>query len=206
MKLEMRNVAKGYSGKAILRDCSVSVDSGEIAALGGDNGCGKTTLLSIALGYARPDSGSVSAPVLGAGLSGYANKPILFPDMSGMDNIRFFMDLTGKRDYGDECRSLMDRLGLREDRKRSSSYSTGMIKKYGIIRCLLTKPQLLILDEPFSGIDDAGVAALRDILREYAGQYGLAILMTNHGQSLLANMPITLYRLRDGTIEKGMPQ
>jgi ABC-2 type transport system ATP-binding protein len=203
MDMNICAVSKRYRMQQVLYECSLTVHAGEIVVLTGENGCGKSTFLSLVLGYEKPDSGVIIAPRLGAGLSGYVNKPVLFPDMSGSSNIRFFMELSGKKYERNICMELMERLGLRDDKKHASTYSTGMLKKYGILRSLLTQSESLVFDEPFSGLDDAGCTALYDLLSDYVTKNRSAVLMTVHGNQGIENKPVTAYQLKNGKIYSG---
>jgi ABC-type nitrate/sulfonate/bicarbonate transport system, ATPase component len=155
-------VTKGFpGGEAILGDCSFTVEPGKFTVLLGPSGCGKTTLVRLIAGYDRPDSGSVLAdgrPVAGPGADRMVvfQESALFPWMSLLDNVAYGPLQAGvpaaqaRREAG----AMLDKVGLGEFAHRfPAQLSGGMQRRAEVVRALINRPRLLLLDEPFRGLD-----------------------------------------------------
>ena len=163
--IEVQGLAKYFGKFTALRDLRLQVGRGEFIALFGRNGAGKTTFLRIVAGLTRPSSGSVaieepsSGPPSGArGLMGYlSHNTALYADLTALENLRFYarlLDLpTADRDLERE----IARVGLAgREREPVRNYSRGMQQRLAIARAFLHDPDILLLDEPFTGLDQAG--------------------------------------------------
>lgn len=190
--IEVRKLVKHFGRLSVLRGLDLSVKEGEFLALFGRNGAGKTTLLRILAGLSRASSGSCviasSAPTSAAAVRGsigyLSHNTSLYPDLTALENLRFFAQLM-KVAHSDSF--LMQRIaevGLAgRERTPVRAFSRGMQQRLGIARALLHDPEILLMDEPFTGLDQAGSALLRNRLIE-AHARGSACIMTVHDLQL----------------------
>ncbi len=193
MLLEARNLVKTYGGRTVVNDVRFCVEDGEIVGLLGPNGAGKTTSFRITVGMIRPDSGRVS--FLGrditalpmykrarAGIGYLSQEPSVFQRLTVERNLSAIaesMRFTRKQ-RRETVEHLLEQFNLRHVRDNLARHiSGGERRKLEIARALITNPRLILLDEPFSGVDPKAVEELRaEILR--LRQHGIAILLTDH--------------------------
>jgi ABC-2 type transport system ATP-binding protein len=180
-----RDLTKRYGDRLAVDAVSLTVRRGEVYGFLGPNGAGKTTTLRMLLGLVRPTSGE--ATVLGhppgapAGLTqvgALVEGPGFYPYLSGRDNLRVLARYAHLDDVAVEAAlELVDLTSRASDRFRS--YSLGMKQRLGVAAALLGEPRLLILDEPTNGLDPAGMADMRDLIRTLADQ-GQTVLLSSH--------------------------
>ena len=210
--LTIRNLTKYYGLSTALRDFNLDIGAGECVAVFGGNGAGKTTFLRIIAGLTRPSSGSFKinfsggkTPRFARGAIGYLSHGMsLYPDLTAIENLRFFAGLMSASDDPSNTvddAALIQRieavgLGGREfDPVRN--YSRGMQQRLAIARAFLHAPAILLLDEPFTGLDQIGLEVLENYIRR-AGREGKTLIMTLHD-------PVRGYELADRlvVIKKG---
>jgi ABC-2 type transport system ATP-binding protein len=178
-------LTKRYGDRFAVDGVSLTVRAGEVYGFLGPNGAGKTTTLRMLLGLVRPTSGG--ATVLGhppgsprglARVGALVEGPGFYPYLSGRDNLRVLARYATLDDVAvDAALELVDLTGRASDRFRS--YSLGMKQRLGVAAALLGQPDLLILDEPTNGLDPAGMADMRDLIRALADQ-GQTVLLSSH--------------------------
>jgi heme ABC exporter ATP-binding subunit CcmA len=185
--LEVEGVWKYYGDFPALRDIALRVESGATLALLGRNGAGKTTLLRILAGLSKPSKGSVRVQgadarleatrrrigVLGHGIS-------LYDELSAVENLLLFGRLYGLSDPAKRAGEMLERTGL--DRVRDGlvrEFSRGMRQRLAIARVFMHDPDLLLLDEPFTALDDRAIAVLHSLLAEIH-QKGGTVVMSTH--------------------------
>jgi ABC-2 type transport system ATP-binding protein len=190
--VEARNLTRRYGDFTAVDDLRFHVAPGEIYGLLGPNGAGKTTTILMLLGLSEPTSGE--ARVLGLDP---ARSPLEVKRRVGYlpDSVGFYGRLTGREnlDYTarlngvgvDEAAPLIEdligRVGLTDAAdKPADTYSRGMLQRLGVADALVKDPGILILDEPTTSIDPAGVAELLDLIRELVARRGLAVLLSSH--------------------------
>lgn len=169
---------------------TLTVQPGEIFCLLGQNGAGKTTTINLFLGFLKPTAGQ--ALVGGLNVAEYPQESkkflaylpetvMLYPNLSGLENLDFFAQLAGFRHSADQLHTLLTRAGLQSEAHmgRVSTYSKGMRQKVGIAIALAKQAKALLLDEPTSGLDPKAANEFSDILRTLSAD-GAAILMTTH--------------------------
>jgi heme exporter protein A len=158
-----------------LRDLSISISQGEFIALFGRNGAGKTTLLRILAGLCRPSSGVIrvgeSRPLsalAARGAMGYlSHNTALYADLTALENLRFCAQLHGLPCGDEELEERIRRVGLAgRSREPVRNYSRGMQQRLAIARAFMHDPDILLLDEPFTGLDQAGTDFLKKYLAE----------------------------------------
>ncbi|NOZ82335.1 MAG: heme ABC exporter ATP-binding protein CcmA [Euryarchaeota archaeon] len=186
----VEELCRSFGSQQALRDVSFSVRRGERFAVLGANGAGKSTLLRIIAGLLRQDSGRVqvagvdvaSEPLEAKRRTGMvAHDPWLYPELTAEENLRFYAGV-----YGvpmSRVKELLEEVGLaRYAHMQVSAFSKGMKQRLSIARALLHEPQVLLLDEPSSGLDASGRAWLRAKLEEFSRR-GTAMLIATHHPS-----------------------
>src|SRR5467141_2425818 len=184
--VETHSLTKRYgSGVLAVDSVDMSVRRGEVYGFLGPNGAGKTTTLRMLVGLIRPTSGTVTvaghAPGDPAGLAKIGSLiegPGFYPYLSGRENLRVVSDLVGvSHKRVEEILDLVD-LGSRAGRK-FSTYSTGMKQRVGVAAALLKVPELVILDEPSSGLDPQGMAEMRKLIKDISHS-DRTVLISSH--------------------------
>lgn len=175
MDMELKNIYKAYNGNTVLKDFSCCIPSGSICAVTAPSGSGKTTLLRLILGLEAPDSGTISG--VPEGKAALFQEDRLIPALSLLQNLRMVLPKCPKT----EMNALLDRLGLTDSlRKPAAQLSGGMSRRAALARALLAPGELLTLDEPFTGLDEANrLIAAREIL---ALRRGRTLLLVTHRQ------------------------
>ncbi len=183
----VEHVYKSFGMEQILTDVSMKVLPGKIFGIVGNNGSGKTVLMKCICGFLKPDSGivRVNGKIVGKAcdfpedLGVIIETPGFLPNLTGYQNLKILASLKGiigKK----EIQEVLLQVGLDPDmRKPVGKYSLGMRQRLGIAQAIMEKPKVLILDEPFNGLDKTGVGHMRDLLQELKGQ-GKAILLASH--------------------------
>jgi ABC-2 type transport system ATP-binding protein len=182
-----RGLVKRYGDLVAVDGVDLTVAAGDVFGYLGPNGAGKTTSLRMLLGLIRPTAGSVHLfgrnVDIGAkaldGVAGFVEGPTFYPYLSACKNLRLLADYDGgkSRSRIDEVLELVDLRDRAED--RVGGYSHGMRQRLGIAASLLRSPRLLLLDEPTTGLDPAGMRDMRDLVRRLAGE-GLTVLLSSH--------------------------
>jgi len=184
--LEIKDLEKRFDGKKVLEEIDFNVRKGEVFALLGPNGAGKTTMIRIILDIFRPDSGTVS--VLGGPFSEEKKDRIGYlPEEGGMDRklrvsecVRYYAGLKGMTDPGPETDIWLTRMNLADyGGKKVQDLSKGMSRRLQFIMAIIHRPEILILDEPFYGLDPINKKLIKDILLELNRQ-GMTIIMSTH--------------------------
>jgi len=187
--LEMNSVQKSFGLKPVLRDITLTLHAGERVALLGANGAGKTTLLRILAGLTRPGSGRITIAGLDLGeqtravqrkLGFVAHQPYLYDDLTALENLLFFARMYALEHSRQRAETLLQRVGLsKKARERAGSLSRGQSQRLALARALLHAPELLLLDEPETGLDQEGLALLAELLHEHHARGG-TLLFTTH--------------------------
>jgi heme exporter protein A len=165
MLLSLRDIARVYGPRLIFRDVSFDVRRGSVTLLAGANGAGKSTLLKIMAGLLRPSAGEVIAHHGGRGKEiriGYlGHRTFLYPGLSALENLRFWAGLHGL-DHGDATLAdILERMELAPFAgEKAGTFSRGMAQRLNLARVFLLAPDLLLLDEPGTGLDTRSTAVL----------------------------------------------
>ena len=184
------NLSKTYGDYKALNNLNLKLNKGEIFALLGQNGAGKSTTINIFLGFVKPTEGV--AKINGISVIDYPEETkkfiayipetvLLYPNLTGVENLKFFSSLAGF-DYNDEeLTNFLSKAGLQSDahHNRLGGYSKGMRQKVGIAIAIAKKAKVLLLDEPTSGLDPKASNEYSEILKELASE-GTTIFMATH--------------------------
>ena len=186
--LTFTDVSRHFGRRRVLNKVSLRCDAGEVVALLGSNGAGKSTLLSIAATLLEPSSGEIrygeaSARAAGADLRGrigvLGHDLSIYPELSAAENLRFFGRAYGLSDVDGAVTIALGRAGLDRRDDPCGRFSRGMRQRLALERALLHRPRLVLLDEPFTGLDDTATDALRERLRELRAE-GCIVLLATH--------------------------
>ena len=184
------NLSKTYGDYKALNNLNLKLNKGEIFALLGQNGAGKSTTINIFLGFVKPTEGV--AKINGISVVDHLEETkkyiayipetvLLYPNLTGVENLKFFSSLAGF-DYDNEAlTNFLSKAGLQSDahHNRLGGYSKGMRQKVGIAIAIAKKAKVLLLDEPTSGLDPKASNEFSEILKELASE-GTTIFMATH--------------------------
>jgi ABC-2 type transport system ATP-binding protein len=206
--LELTGITKSYGGRRVLDDVTFTVTQGRLTGFVGGNGAGKTTTMRIALGVLAKDGGHVAldgSPVTAADRRRFGYMPEergLYPKMRVGEHIAYLARLHGfgKAEATTAAESLLDRLGLSERlRDNVETLSLGNQQRAQIAAALVHDPEVLILDEPFSGLDPLAVDVVAGVLQERAAA-GTAVLFSSHQLDVVERLCDDLVIIADGTV------
>lgn len=186
------DLTKQYGKFTAVDHICLSIRKGEIFGLLGPNGAGKSTTILMMLGLTEPTAGKVEIcgidatthPIEVKQKIGYLPEDLGFYDnMTGLDNLVYTALLNGytKEEAVEKARELMDRVGLGEQMaKKTGKYSRGMRQRLGLADVLIKNPEIVVLDEPTSGIDPAGIQEFIDMIRNLSRVHSLTVLFSSH--------------------------
>lgn len=189
--IEIRQLTKTFGLNPVLRGLDLDVPRGQFLTLLGPNGSGKTTLLRILGALARPTSGTVriggwelpaEAEFVRAQLGVVSHQPLLYDTLTAEENLLFFARLyhLPRETRRARVTEVLERVGLaRRARDVVQTYSRGMLQRLAIARAILHNPAILLLDEPYTGLDQDAAAVLDALLRQVATE-GRTVIMTTH--------------------------
>ncbi|MCA9754190.1 MAG: heme ABC exporter ATP-binding protein CcmA [Candidatus Eisenbacteria bacterium] len=205
--LATEKVTQGYGGPDVLRGVDLELRAGEGLALLGPNGAGKSTLLRLLAGLHKPRKGSISLrgrpfdpsdPDHRRSVGFVSHESFSYEALSAPENLRLAAKLYGLTKTESDITTLLGDLGLGWASKRPvREFSRGMGQRLSLARALLHDPPILLLDEPFSGLDPSGIESLSELLAARR-RGGCAILMTSHDLSHLAPVATRLAWLHRG--------
>ena len=187
--IEVKKLVKRFGMKPVLRGLDFTVQPGEFVALLGPNGAGKTTFLRILSSLSRPSLGDVKvagyylpkqAAQVRARLGVVSHMPLLYGDLTAEENLEFYARMYGIADYQPRITEVLDMVGLvsrRRDLVRT--FSRGMQQRLAIGRAVLHDPEVMLFDEPYTGLDQDASSMLDEVLRSVAAQ-GRTVVMTSH--------------------------
>lgn len=211
--IEIKNLVKRYGHKQVLKNLNFTVPKGEFVALLGPNGAGKTTLLRILSSLSKANYGSIqiggySLPHQAASvrqkLGVVSHQPLLYGDLSAEENLYFYSQLYGMVHAGDRISEILTLVGL-EKRKKDlvRTYSRGMQQRLAIGRAILHDPEVLLLDEPHTGLDQEASNMLDQLLQQVAIR-GRTVVLTSHDLGRVANLASRFDILTKGKIQSSI--
>lgn len=204
--IEIENVTKTFGKHVAVNDLSLSVPGGSIYGFIGPNGSGKTTTLRMIMRIYFPDLGSGPIRVLGEISTTAANDRVgylpeergLYKKMKVRDILRFYAELKGRRDFKSVVGEWLDRLGLGDwADKKVETLSKGMAQKVQFISAVIAEPELVILDEPFSGLDPVNADVMREEVLALRKR-GSTVIFSTHDMSVAEKMCDFVFMINKG--------
>jgi ABC-type multidrug transport system ATPase subunit len=190
--IRARRLEKRYGDRRVLRGVEFELARGGLLLITGPNGSGKTTLLRLCAGLATPTAGELVLDVDRTRVGFLAHEPLLYRQLTALENLDLYGRLYRIPERRERIGMLLERFGLWDERHtHAASYSRGMLQRLALCRTLLHEPDLLVLDEPFSSLDEEG-ASLLD--RELAERHDrVAFLVATHDAERM--LPLASARL-----------
>ncbi len=205
--IEVQNVVKRFRDQVVLKNVSISFEKGKIHGIVGRNGSGKTVLFKCICGLMHPEEGVILVNGKRVGrdvdmpedIGAIIEAPGFLPNYSGYKNLRFLANI--RRKIGkEEILNVLKTVGLDpESRKHVGKYSLGMRQRLGIAQAIMEDPEILILDEPMNGLDNAGVQDIRALLLELKAQ-GKTILLASHNHEDIAALCDPVHEMAGGVL------
>jgi len=218
-KLAARHLRKSYRGKTVVDDVSIEVKPGAIVSLLGPNGAGKTTSFHMIMGIVKPDEGEVylgETPIgqmplhqrARMGIGFLSQEPSIFRKLTVWDNIEAVLEFSPmkRKERNERIEQMLDEFNIHHlAGQKAYTLSGGERRRLEIARALSTSPSILMLDEPFSGIDPKSVSEIQDIIKGLTTR-GIGILLTDHNVRETLNVSDYAYIIGQGRIlRSGLP-
>ncbi len=211
--VEVRDLVKRFRGVTALDGVSLEVGEGEVFSLLGPNGSGKTTLLNVVAGVVRPDAGRVLVKGLEPSdprartLVGYMPQELgLYGELNAYENLAFLARLYGVRDAGRRIRELLEFVGLAEaGRRLVKTYSGGMKRRLAIAASLLHDPEVVLLDEPTTGLDPGMRREVWDLVKGLREEGKTVVLATHYMEEAEALSDRCAIMFRGRVLDVGSP-
>lgn len=207
--IELRNVSKSFKGLSLFENLSVSFEKGKTYGIVGHNGSGKSVLFKMMCGFIFPDQGSVfvGGEELGKNKRFPENfgiiieRPGYLGDKTGFENLRYLADIQNK--ISDEkIKETMEKVGLHHTiMQKVKNYSLGMKQKLAIAQAIMEDQEILLLDEPFNGLDVDSVENIRNLLRNL-NKEGKTIFLTSHNNEDIEVLCEHVFRVRNCSLEQ----
>lgn len=214
--IEIEDLSKSFGYAPVIKRITIAIERGECVALLGANGSGKSTLLRMLSGLSKPSSGIIriggwelprEAAAVRAQIGMVAHKPLLYDNLTAAENLQFF----GRLYHLDPAKSkqrgalLLEQVGLaRRTNDLVRTFSRGMQQRLSIVRALLHEPDILLLDEPHTGLDQRAAALLDDLILQ-ARSESRTIIMATHEFEHAANVATRIVILERGTVAVDQP-
>ena len=211
--VSLQHISKSFGSQKVLNDVSLEIPAGQIVGLLGPNGAGKSTLMKILIGLWSADSGTVSAP----SRIGYLpeNNP-LYEEMYVTEYLQFMAKMTNDKCQMTNVDALIDKVGLTPERhKHIRELSKGYRQRVGLAQALLGDPELLILDEPTTGLDPNQLVEIRSLIKSLSGGAGLStfdfrqksrsVILSTHIMQEVREMCDRVVILDHGEIKADLP-
>jgi ABC-2 type transport system ATP-binding protein len=207
--LAVENLKKDFKRNNVFHDVSATFESGVIYGVVGRNGSGKSVFFKILCGLMRPTGGNVvyNGKIIGKDMDYLSaagiiiEHPNFLDDYSGYNNLKYLLSINGKYEM-ESAMKYVERLGLAENiHKKVKAYSLGMKQKLGMVQAVMEEQPVLILDEPFNGLDDDSVRAVISLLLELKEQ-GRIIILSSHIKEDMNAVADLIYSFNNFTLEK----
>ena len=207
--VEIKELFKTIDNEEILSDINLQIAEGEIYGFLGPNGAGKTTLMKCMLSLLTITSGSIE--IFGKNLQEHREEilsqvgsiietPIFYEDRTAKEILEIHAQYMGKNITELDIMSALKMVGLKNTTKKVKEFSLGMRQRLGLARAFLTKPRLLILDEPINGLDPVGIQEIRNLLLSLSKEYGITILISSHILSEISQIADKIGVIKNGSM------
>ncbi|MFA8440192.1 ABC transporter ATP-binding protein [Pueribacillus sp. YX66] len=206
--IELKNVSKSYKGLPLFENVTVSFEEGKIYGIVGHNGSGKSVLFKMMCGFVFPDQGSIFVKGKELGKNNrfpenfgiIIERPGYLGDKTGFENLRYLADIQN-RISDEKIKETLEKVGLSHTIKQKvKNYSLGMKQKLAIAQAIMEDQEILLLDEPFNGLDIDSIENIRNILKELNAE-GKTIILTSHNNEDIEILCEHVYRIRKNNLE-----
>ena len=207
--VEIKELFKIIDKEEILSDINLQIAEGEIYGLLGPNGAGKTTLMKCMLSLLTITSGSIE--IFGKNLQEHREEilsqvgsiietPIFYENCTAKEILEIHAQYMGKNITELDIINTLRMVGLKNTTKKVKEFSLGMRQRLGLARAFLTKPRLLILDEPINGLDPVGIQEIRNLLQLLSKEHGITILISSHILSEISQIADKIGVIKNGSM------
>ena len=207
--VEIKELFKTIDKEEILSDINLQIAEGEIYGLLGPNGAGKTTLMKCMLSLLTITSGSIE--IFGKDLQEHREEilsqvgsiietPIFYENCTAKEILEIHAQYMGKNITELDIINTLRMVGLKNTTKKVKEFSLGMRQRLGLARAFLTKPRLLILDEPINGLDPVGIQEIRNLLQLLSKEHGITILISSHILSEISQIADKIGVIKNGSM------
>lgn len=206
-----RHVTKVFKGKEVLSDVSMNIPEGQIYGFLGPNGAGKTTFMKMLLNLVKPTSGEIelfgerltpTSVEVFKRIGSIIEYPIFYDKLTAKDNLELHCEYMGLYNP----KAISDALELVKltsvDGKAVGEFSLGMKQRLGMARAIVTKPELLILDEPINGLDPVGIKDFRDLFQMLSQEYRMTLFISSHLLSEIEQVADTIGIIQNGILKE----
>lgn len=205
---ELSHINKSIRKTEILNDVNLKLNRGNIYGLVGKNGSGKTMLIRLMAGLIQPSSGKIL--IDGKETDLFRRREInvgivienitLNPELTGFANLKYLASIQNKIG-ANEIKNTLSQVGLDpEDKRKVRKYSLGMRQKLALAQCFMENPDLILLDEPTNGLDEASVENIRNLIKEHA-ERGAIVCLASHNKEDIEELSDEIYMVRNHTLE-----
>jgi len=207
--VQTSGLTKTFKGQEVVSNVSMHIRKGEIYGFLGPNGAGKTTVMKMLTSLVKPTSGEIN--ILGHKLTNQSYEilgkigsmieyPIFYENLTANENLNLHCEYMGYHNKA-KIQEVLDMVNLKNiDSKPVKTFSLGMKQRLGIARAILTKPDLLILDEPINGLDPIGIKEIRNLFQVLSKEYGMTLLISSHILNEVEQIADTIGVIRDGRL------
>ena len=207
--LKTSHLTKVFEGKEVVSSVNMNVKKGEIYGFLGPNGAGKTTVMKMMTNLIKPTNGEIE--IFGERLTDQSYEvlkrigsiieyPIFYDKLTARETLQLHCDYMGYYNQK-EIEQVLDMVSLvNTGNKRVKEFSLGMKQRLGIARAIITKPELLILDEPINGLDPQGIKEMRDLFRMLSKEYGITIIVSSHILGEIEQLADTIGVINNGKL------
>ncbi|WP_312473357.1 ABC transporter ATP-binding protein [Neobacillus sp.] len=209
--IKTNQLTKAYQGKEVVSHVDMKVKKGEIYGFLGPNGAGKTTIMKMLTNLVKPTSGEIE--IFGEKLTNTSYEvlkrmgsiieyPVFYDRLTARENLELHCEYMGYYDKKaiDDALDLVKLKNIED--KSVKDFSLGMKQRLAIARAIITKPELLILDEPINGLDPVGIKELRDLFHMLSSEYGMTMLISSHILGEMEQIADTIGVISDGKLIK----
>lgn len=214
--LELQHIKKSYDGVTILEDINVKIKKGEIVSILGPSGCGKATLLNLILGLTEADQGKIlfdgkditRLPMEKRGFNIVFQDYALFPNLNVYKNITYGLKNNPGISTEEEVEELISLLGLKEHlNKKIEQLSGGQKQRVALVRTMVMKPRILLLDEPLSALDGVIKESIKEKIKEIARDFHLTTIIVTHDPEEALTLSDKVLIVNEGSISQyGTPE
>ena len=212
--IRTQQLTKRFVKETIINKVTMTIKEGEIYGFLGPNGAGKTTIMKMLLNLIKPTSGSIEIQNEAITTTSYEylknigsliEYPIFYDDLTAIKNLQMHCAYIGFKNES-HIKNVLEIVGLKQaEKKKVKEFSLGMRQRLAIARAIVTKPKILILDEPINGLDPVGIKEVRELLVMLKRQYGMTILISSHIVSEIESIADTIGIVNNGLLIEEIP-